>query len=54
MDIERIFLNGGETMKRTAARHWLFITAITGFGLTAPAAHAESPTLDKIRPGAIF
>jgi len=36
-------------MKRTAARHWLFIAAITGFGLTAPAAHAESPTLDKIR-----
>ncbi len=36
-------------MKHIAARHWLFIAAITGFGLTAPAAHAESSTLEKIR-----
>jgi len=36
-------------MKHTAARHWLFIAAVTGFGLTAPAAHAESSTLEKIR-----
>jgi glutamate/aspartate transport system substrate-binding protein len=36
-------------MKHTAARHWLVIAAVTGFGLSAPAVHAESPTLEKIR-----
>jgi glutamate/aspartate transport system substrate-binding protein len=36
-------------MKHIAARHWLFIAAVSGFGLIAPAAHAESSTLEKIR-----